>query len=78
MAVLKREYIEDVMVHDQLPVLAHLMNNTEIYFYIEEKTKNRIVQESLTGGSIRFLGAYSVYQSHAKSAHNIHQRSLKN
>lgn len=40
---MKREYIEDVIVHNHLPVLAHLMNNTEIYFYIEEKTKNRIV-----------------------------------
>jgi hypothetical protein len=37
------------------------MNNTEIYFFIEEKTKNRIVKESLTGGSMKFLGAYSVY-----------------
>lgn len=55
-------------MHDQLPVLAHLMNNTEIYFYIEEKTKNRIVQESLTGGSMRFLGAYSVFQTHHKAA----------
>ena len=56
------------MVHNHLPVLAHLMNNTEIYFYIEEKTKNRIVQESLTGGSMRFLGAYSVFQTLSKTA----------
>lgn len=46
------------------------MNNTEIYFYIEEKTKNRIVKESLTGGSMRFLGAYSVF-------HKADSKSLK-
>jgi len=41
------------------------MNNSDIYFFIEEKTKNRIVKESVTGGSMTFLGAYSVYHVHA-------------
>ena len=63
-AILKRRYIEDIIVHRQLPIVAHLMNNTDIYFYIEEKSKNRIVKESLTGGSMKFLGAYSVFHTH--------------
>jgi hypothetical protein len=62
---LKRRYIEDIVVHRHLPIIAHVMNNTDIYFFIEEKTKNRIVKESLTGGSMRFLGAYSVFHIHA-------------
>lgn len=66
MAILKRKFIEDIIVHQHLPILAHLMNNSEIYFFIEEKTKNRLVKESLTGGSMRFLGAYSIYHSHSK------------
>ena len=48
-----------------------MVNNSEVYFYIEEKTKNRIVKESLTGGSMRFLGAYSVHHSSAKNASNV-------
>jgi hypothetical protein len=62
-AILKRKYIQDIVVHEHLPILAHLINKTELYFFIEEKTKNRIVKESLTGGSMKFLGAYSVYHS---------------
>lgn len=60
-AILKRKFIQDVIPHSHLPILTHLMNNTELYFFIEEKTKNRLVKESLTGGSMRFLGAYSIY-----------------
>ena len=44
------------------------MNKTELYFFIEEKTKNRLVKESLTGGSMRFLGAYSIFHSHSSKA----------
>lgn len=76
MAILKRRYIESVVVHGQLPIIAHVMNNSDIYFFIEEKTKNRIVKESVTGGSMTFLGAYSVYHVHSSGKKPVQPLSI--
>ena len=47
------------MVHQQLPFVAHLMRDTEIYFYVDETSRNQIVKRP----DMKFLGAYSVFHT---------------
>ncbi|CDW90006.1 wd-40 repeat-containing protein [Stylonychia lemnae] len=57
--IMRRKTIENVITHQQLPFVAHIMKNTEIYFYIDEQSKNQIIKRP----DMKFLGAYSVYHT---------------
>eukprot|EP00347_Sterkiella_histriomuscorum_P004436 403360465 len=55
--ILKRKTIEKVIIHQQLPFVAHNMNNTELYFYIDEQSKNQIIKRP----DMKFMGSYTVF-----------------
>ena len=48
-----------MIVHKQLPFVAELINNTELYFYVDEVNKNHIIRRL----DLQFFGAYSVYHT---------------
>ena len=45
------------MVHQQLPFTAYIMDDNEVYFFVEEESSLQIVSSN----EMKFAGAYSIH-----------------